>query len=368
MHPNRESNFDLLRILSAFAVVMLHVSGNFLQVNEIGVPTNCNFPVMILNHIVRFAVPCYLMLSGAFILSDERNADYKYLYKKSFENIGITSIIFCLLYVFYRIFKLMTGVFIFKKHDLDYILPSLVNIIKSSLTGSPFGHLWYLFTLMGLYLIAPFVIRLAQDLRGGVNLYGKATIVFIILGSVSYITSEHQLEWDIGWQFYFLSYFLMGYKLRQWGKTRKSNRTALILISAGIALNLVLAYINYLRGLKGLPVDVIQFYKNPFSYAPLAPIEVIASCLIFSGFSIIKIKSDFSNLSGYTFLIYLIHAGVIDVLFTILSDRLFCNRILEYIFVIIISVGVFLISLFGAILWKRIASFVVQIFNKGKYL
>ena len=119
MLQNRESNFDLLRILAAFAIVMLHVSANFLKINEIGAPTNCNYPIMILNHIVRFAVPCFFMLSGAFLLDDERNADHKYFYKKSIKNIGITGIIFCLIYFIYSIVRLMAGVFIFKKHTPD---------------------------------------------------------------------------------------------------------------------------------------------------------------------------------------------------------------------------------------------------------
>lgn len=31
---------------------------------------------MLINHVVRFAVPCFFMLSGAFLLADERNADF----------------------------------------------------------------------------------------------------------------------------------------------------------------------------------------------------------------------------------------------------------------------------------------------------
>ena len=166
MSQNRESNFDLLRILSAFAVVVLHVSGNFLRMNEIGAPTNCNYPVVVLNHIVRFAVPCFFMLSGAFILADERNADFKYFYKKSFKNIWITGGIFCLLYTFYNIAKLMFSALI-HKHETDYFIDGLFVAIESILIGQPYGHLWYLFTLVGLYLAAPFVIRLSANLRGG---------------------------------------------------------------------------------------------------------------------------------------------------------------------------------------------------------
>lgn len=47
---------------------------------------------------------------------------------------------------------------------------------------------------------------------------------------------------------------------------------------------------------------------------PQAPLIVVSSVLIFGGFSIIKINKDFGKLSGCTFLIYLFHAGVWDLL------------------------------------------------------
>ena len=328
----REPNFDFLRIISTIAVVMLHVSAKYLHFDSSGMLINeTPFPIMLLNHLVRFAVPCFFMLSGAFILEDDRNADIKYFYNKSFKNIGITSVFFCLLYVLYSITKLLSGVFILKMHDIDHIIPRLLEILKNFMKGQPYYHLWYLFTLIGLYLATPFIIRLAADLRGGVNLYGKPTTVLLVLAS--------------------------GYKLRQWGKTRKNNRIALLLITSGIAINVILAYINYLRGLKGLPIDVIQYYRNPFSYAPLAPIEVIASCLIFAGFSVMDIKKDFSKLAGYTFLIYLIHAGVWDVISTVLGDILIGNWIVETLSVIMITMAVFLLSFLGAMLYRKLSPF-----------
>lgn len=188
---------------------------------------------------------------------------------------------------------------------------------------------------------------------GGVNLYGKATTIFLTLASLSYITSEHLLMWDVGWQFCFLSYFMMGYKLRQWGKSRKNNKIAILLISAGFTVNAILAYINFLRGLKGQPIDVIQYYKNPISYMPLAPAEAIASCLIFAGFSVLDIKKDYSKLAGYTFLIYLVHSGIWNNIFSaFLGDRLIENQIVEAISVVILSEIVFLISYFVAMIYK----------------
>ena len=163
----RESNYDLLRIISAFAVIMLHVSGGFLVCNEEGIPTDCSLPVMLINHIVRFAVPCFLMLSGAFLLADERNADYNFFYKKSIRNIGITGAVFFLLYTMYRLAKLVMSVFVLHIDSTDTFWASLFSIFKDLLQGSPSGHLWYLSVLIGLYLVVPFVIRLNADFSGG---------------------------------------------------------------------------------------------------------------------------------------------------------------------------------------------------------
>ena len=163
----RESNYDLLRSISTLAVVMLHISSSFFWYNEFLIPENCHLPIMFLNHIVRFAVPCFFMLSGAFLLDDERNADHKYFYKKSIKNIGITGIIFCLIYFIYSIVRLMAGVFIFKKHTPDYIFHTVLDIIKSFVKGEPFYHLWYLFALIGLYFLVPFIIRISSNLQSG---------------------------------------------------------------------------------------------------------------------------------------------------------------------------------------------------------
>lgn len=148
----------------------------------------------------------------------------------------------------------------------------------------------------------------------------------------------------------------MGYKIRRWGKDRKNNLVALVLISTGIAINIGLGYINFYRGCNGLQVDVIFFRQNLFSYGSLSPIEVVASCLIFAGFSVLDIKIDFSKLAGYTFLIYLIHAGVWDVIYTVIGDRLIGNQAVEAVAVIMLSIVVFIISLLAAIIYKSISN------------
>ena len=71
---NRQSNFDLLRIISTFAVVLIHVNATVANSNNISL---VGFNICsLINIITRFSVPCFVMLSGAFILNNEKNADY----------------------------------------------------------------------------------------------------------------------------------------------------------------------------------------------------------------------------------------------------------------------------------------------------
>lgn len=135
--------------------------------NQEGVPLNCTILVMFLNCASRVAVPCFFMLSGAFLLGDERNADYHYFYKKTIKHIGITGVVFCLLYTAYNIVKLYAGVFVFQKYSTSDLLPGLSDIVRNLLTGQPYYHLWYLYTLAGLYIATPFVIRLADVFSWG---------------------------------------------------------------------------------------------------------------------------------------------------------------------------------------------------------
>lgn len=96
MGKNREMNYDLLRVSAMVAVIVIHVSEFWvsglplyrtetsMMVNEIQAMTAC-----IVKALCAFAVPCFVMLSGAFHLADERNCSAGYYYRKIFRKIGI---------------------------------------------------------------------------------------------------------------------------------------------------------------------------------------------------------------------------------------------------------------------------------------
>jgi hypothetical protein len=77
----RQNNFDLLRILSTFAVVLIHINAVISSRYHLNFLAGFNIPTPI-NTVTRFCVPCFVMISGAFILNNKENANFKKVLQK----------------------------------------------------------------------------------------------------------------------------------------------------------------------------------------------------------------------------------------------------------------------------------------------
>lgn len=217
------------------------------------------------------------MLTGAFVLSDSRTANYKEFYKKKLIKIGIPTIIFSCLYVLYRIPLCFVG----EQAGMGRVFSLIKDIIK----GSPFYHMWYLFMLMGLYFLAPIVVQFKDSIK--CENFRKIVIVFLILGSLSRWTTENiQLNWDIGQSFEYLGYFMVGYVIRK--DLKKDTGKGAFLILAGMLLEIATAFIEYqFQIVNGIGESELKYRI----VSPYSPTIVVASLLIFAGFTM---------LTGYT--------------------------------------------------------------------
>ena len=164
----RESNYDLLRIVAAISVIVIHIANVYYQaltdVNEIGyIVTDSCFLIILVKSLCNFAVPCFFMMSGAFNLANEKNANYKEFYSKSLRKIGIPAFVFSLIGIFYNLAMEAMKVFVLKTQNPNNILMPFVDAIK----GEPFYHLWYLSVLLGLYIVTPLLITLHTEMKRG---------------------------------------------------------------------------------------------------------------------------------------------------------------------------------------------------------
>lgn len=309
---SRNPNYDFLRIVCCFFIVILHVSGVYVNVvpetiEKYGYSIDFNYPAVacIYNSISRFAVPCFLFLSGAFLL-EQKNVEPVAFYKKNLKKIVLPTIVFSILYLIYNILCCFLG------NEVD--ISEIGNCIKKTLLGEPFYHMWYMYMLIMVYIMVPFVLMIKERLNE--KAFEILTLVWFVCSVLSMSTSTHMFSYDIASAFCYMSYLPVGYILKN-KISRKNNLIGILLIGIALTLELMCGYMEYSEIMAGVPSVEWKFGW----VAPYNPVILIASLLVFSGFSYFDIASKawISKLSSKTFYIYLIHAGVWSVIERVLN-------------------------------------------------
>lgn len=298
----------------------------------------------VFNCISRFAVPCFVMLSGAFILDDERTADYKRFYQKRWKRLGLPTIIFSILYVLYQVLLMLMGRTLNRE--------GILNLIKSILCGQPFYHMWYVYMMFVIYLLAPVVIRFKNSIP--YSTFRKVAYIFLAVSTFSGWSSISFFSWSWG-SGYLLGYFCVGYVLR-----KDLSKTASVashnmhnvkgsgLILVGILIELGTAYLQYRFWVTAGTAEGELKYAI---VSPICPQIVLASLLIFAGFSMLRIRHNrvVAWLSGLTFIIYLFHAGVWNFIYllvvTLAKDGDFVWKLNSLYWIPVFTVLVFGVSI-----------------------
>lgn len=137
---------DALKAISAFMIVVIHSSGNVYN-NFFGQDMVIWMKALWINSIPRFAVPCFLMITGALVL--DKTYDYDKVLWKKIQRILIPLFFWSATYVVAR--RLLW-------HDNDNFVEEILKIPFMNQDGS----LWYAYQLFWLYLGLPVWQRLYQ--------------------------------------------------------------------------------------------------------------------------------------------------------------------------------------------------------------
>lgn len=214
---------DNLRVLACFLVVLMHSP----------IPSeNANGPF--LTALSYFTAPCiglFFMVSGSLLLPVKTDS-FAFL-KRRLTKVVVPLLVWTAVYVALKL----------------YFSESEINLIQSVLSV-PFsaqgnGVLWFMYTLIGLYLLAPILsawLEKASDreLRFVLLLWG-VTLCYPLLNSWLTITTG-----TTGVLYYFCGYagyFLLGYSLKN-GRIKIPFIIPLIIVAVGIVLLLYLKKMN----------------------------------------------------------------------------------------------------------------------------
>ncbi|ELC8443037.1 acyltransferase family protein [Clostridium perfringens] len=303
MNKKRKNNLDALRVMAAFMVVLLHVSAYYVGDNI----NNYNYNFTIGNFfdsISRISVPLFVMLSGSFLISNNKNRCYEYFIKKTLKKIILPTLIWSFLYVIYSILLQIPNAF--SGREIDYITP-FINWVY----GIPYYHMWYMYMIIGLYLITPFLIDIKSELKKK-KFFGLG-IAFLFIGVFINLFSD--LFWPLKFIMY-IGYFILGYSLKEHYFDKKVNYKKYLFIS--ILFSIFIFLLTEMIVKNNLISDKLYFYDY------LSPFVIISSVFMFIAFlnmNHIKFPKFILNISKHTFNIYLIHAGVLNIFFR-LTDKL----------------------------------------------
>ncbi len=191
---------DLLRVWAILSVVLLHCIMPILTRGDLYSRTSW-YISLVLNEICRAGVPLFLMISGALLLGDARSAEIGTFYKK-------------------RLPRLLVPLFVW--HTLYYILHAVfrdggwgVRSYFSSLFGSGSAyHMWFVYALLGIYLITPFLKRITDGCT-----IGQLALLLAIVSFPGAIRPLWNMTADASVYLFdplmepYLAYFLLGYLL-----------------------------------------------------------------------------------------------------------------------------------------------------------
>lgn len=227
----RNIAFDILRILSAFSVVVLHVSSMYLMENNV---STTDFKVAnFINSLSRFGVPIFVMISGAIFLSKEKQISIGKLWKHNILRLFILYIVWSFAYYVFQ------SLYLWK---FDFWRHGFVRTITGCVYAS--NHFWFIFMIIGLYTLVP-ILRtwLHHSSETEQKYFIGLFMVFQILRTTLEIAIDKSLTTTISELVEvteltgYLGYFILGYFLTQYKVPQKLKWGIYISVPIGIIAN-----------------------------------------------------------------------------------------------------------------------------------
>lgn len=285
----RNSNYDVLRVVAAGAVVWLHTSAAVVTRNP-GVQSPAWWTGNIADAMSRWGVPVFVMVSGALLLSAKPDAAPIQFYRRRAERLFVPL-------VFWSAFYLCLQRYANDRFGWSEAVDELIH-------GTPYMHLWYLYMLVGLYAVTPFLQRIAQT-------SSRPLLFWFFCGGFAIASLETTLGGFSGTDGFstflpaflnYIPYFVAGYYYRTPSTPSQTWRTIAFAIACALAIAAVTAALFVRIGPDAWEI----------TYAPLNPLVILMSIGVFRAGVALELHSKrlldgIGRLAPLTLGIYLIH-------------------------------------------------------------
>ncbi len=271
----RDHSLDLIRVVACLMVVLVHSP----------MPSD-NASGPFLSAISYLTAPCiglFFMVSGALLLPVKD--DYRTFLRRRLSKIVIPTLAWTAIYLGLKIY--------YSESEIDIVQ----SVLSVPFSAQGHGILWFMYTLIGLYLLAPILsawVNVAKDseIRFVLILWAVSLCYPLIEGYIQVTTGT------TGILYYFTGYagyFLLGYYLKYRCRQQKSIAAAAV-AAVGFVLIPALKYLQ-------VPFDFYRlfWYESIFVAALCFVMWLIINRIKIGGGQVVR------GLSNLTFGVYLAH-------------------------------------------------------------
>ncbi len=297
----RDHGLEYLRAVACLFIILLHTVYSTTLMYSIRLNTFWRFGgFQAVTDCLMWAVPCFVMVTGALLLPPGKKIGYDRLFKRY-----ITRVLKAIL-VFGVLFGVLEYIFNPEQRTVQAVLANLYEVF----TGDTWSHMWYLYCLLGLYLLLPAYKKIAElsserDILYLLGVYGffEALLPLLGIGNIRCGFYIHVSSIYPFWLF-------LGYWLHRWGKRYSRRMYGLLALGA----TAVIAGASLLRTWYGVhALDTLFTYSSPLTILQAAGI---------AGW-FFQSKTDSASLAGkalisidrHSFGVYLIHMAYIRLLY-----------------------------------------------------
>lgn len=213
-----------IRAFACLAIVILHTVDAAVILYGDKLSQGTRAASLSVVYCMMWAVPCFVMVTGALLLNKNKTITIKDVFRKYILRILIALVAFSLLFALFDTLMNKDG------QGAGFLLTGL----KNALTGDGWGHMWYLYLLIGLYLLLIFYRAVAHHISE--KEYKYLLLVYFIFLSVLPLFGMVQTK--VGFYIHVSTiypfYLFAGYALAE-KKLQIKTPVSLVLILVGAA-------------------------------------------------------------------------------------------------------------------------------------
>ena len=319
------SGVSILRILATVGVVCLHTNSTIVENPSLFEISDNQWHFFDACHMIwNWCVPVFFMITGALLLKSDRIIDYKLCLEKYCKRVLLALVLFGI--PFALLILIGNG-----EQGISLAWKPILYVLE----GKSFSHLWYLYALLGVYLILPVVKSfISKNDDNELKFLIVLLMIFsVVIPSINQVFDLHVISFFSMW--YPLFYVLVGYYIMWIWKGENKYGIFLVVI--------ILTVTWFVLSYHDVPMLRRMDYNNF--------LIVVESVLVFCLFKNIDISSDLVwKLDRLCFGVYLIHPVFIHFTYRVLkiTPMMFGDRygyiIAVWIFAIVFAIISFVCS------------------------